>query len=96
MVTPGGPAPERDLEQEADFLHSIFENFDLSVIHIVLKQFPDLDQAYGHLQEFLCEDFDNEDEEMKEDLSAAAFMGQVDPVLPQAADYSALNIYRVD
>lgn len=39
----------RDLEQEADFLAGIFENFERSIIDQVLKEFPALDGAYEHL-----------------------------------------------
>ena len=44
---------QRDLEQEEDFLCGIFENFERKVINQVLKQFPSLDDAYTHLQEFM-------------------------------------------
>ena len=50
-VTPGGDESNepRDLDNEAEFLVSIFVNFDRKVIDEVLKQFPTLDSAYIHL-----------------------------------------------
>ena len=67
-VTPGGDESNepRDLEQEAEFLVSIFVNFDRKVIDQVLKQFPSLDSAYIHLQEFLDLELDSDDENMEE------------------------------
>jgi len=37
---------------EEQFLASIFENFDRSVIVQVLKQFKTLGDAFSHLEEF--------------------------------------------
>ena len=74
MVTPGGEEEKRDYEQEADFLGSIFENFERSVIDQVLKEKPSLDAAYKHLEEFLDFNFDSdgEDDEEEEKHAAAA------------------------
>ena len=65
---------KRDYEQEADFLGSIFENFERSVIDQVLKEKPSLDAAYKHLEEFLDFNFDSdgEDDEEEEKHAAAA------------------------
>ena len=78
-MTPGGPTPggeqsnePRDFEQEAEFLVSIFVNFDRSVINEVLKQKPNLDEAYIHLQEFLDLGLDSDDDSMEESKGAAA------------------------
>ena len=74
MITPGGEEEKRDYEQEADFLGSIFENFERSVIDQVLKEKPSLDAAYKHLEEFLDFNFDSdgEDDEEEEKHAAAA------------------------
>ena len=75
MVTPGGgdvESEKRDFEQEADFLGSIFENFERSVIDQVLKQTSSLDAAYIHLQEFMDFNFDSDEEEEIEEKGAAA------------------------
>ena len=75
MATPGGPTPggsiensnePRDFAQEAEFLVSIFVNFDRKVIDAVLKQKPSLDEAYIHLQEFLDLDLESDDDQMEE------------------------------
>ena len=61
----------RDLKVEAVFLSSIFQNFDSSVIDEVLKQFPSLDEAFIHLQEFLDLNYDEDSQEEEEQKGGA-------------------------
>ena len=92
MVTPE-PQP-RDHAQEREFLASIFTDFDSSVIDQVLKEFPSVDDAFCHLQEFMDFDLGDEDElgpneEAKHGAAAAGSMS------PRGGGFDVQNIHRV-
>ena len=53
----------------------VFENFDRKVIRQVLKEFPTMDDAFIHLQEFM--DLDYESDGNEEEQKGAAAMGQI-------------------
>lgn len=89
MVTPGGEEVKRDLDQEEEFLSSIFSDFDRSVIRQVLKEFPTLDDAFIHLQEFMDLDLDNIDGNQDEEQKGAAASSSAN-----ASEFNAQNIYR--
>ena len=97
-ATPGGPTPTggeapRDLEQEADFLQNVFENFDRKVIQAVLKQFATHEDAFIHLAEFNDLNYNSDDDEQMEEevkgQSAAQSMAQNDEAFNES------NVYRV-
>ena len=96
MPTPTGEeVDERDFQQESEFLQSIFENFDSSIIDAVLKQFPNLDAAYEHLQEFVDFNLEESDDDMEEQKGSAAQASNYKG-MDDEEPFSPINVFRGD